>query len=83
MVSTDFLMQTNEDKIKSKDAHKAIGNYFRWKYEADKDLHGRTTFKWTIVRPTFLTNDLGAGKVTIGRTHLGDISVRKRFLILY
>ncbi|KAG6846354.1 hypothetical protein H0H93_014491 [Arthromyces matolae] len=45
-----------------------------WKYEADKNLVKRDTFKWTIVRPGGLTNAPGTNKAAIGRTHLGQIS---------
>ncbi|KAG6840010.1 hypothetical protein C0991_009642 [Blastosporella zonata] len=45
-----------------------------YKYEADKNLIKRDTFKWTILRPATLTNNPGTGKATIGRTHLGSIT---------
>lgn len=40
------------------------------KYDADKDLVKRTSFKWTILRPGGLSNDPGVGKASIGRTHI-------------
>jgi NAD(P)H-binding len=56
---------------------KAIPTYMHWKYEADKNLVKRTTFKWIILRPGGLSNNPGEGKVNAGRTHLGKmISVR-------
>lgn len=39
---------------------------------------GRTTFPWTILRPTGLTNGPGTGCADIGRTHVtAMISVRE------
>jgi len=61
---------TDEDKERSKKGHAAIGTYYKWKYEADRNLVARTGFKWTILRPGSLTDDAGTGKVEIGRTHL-------------
>ncbi|KAL1747746.1 NADH(P)-binding-domain-containing protein [Schizophyllum fasciatum] len=49
---------------------KAIPAYMLWKYEADKNLAQRTAFKWTILRPSGLTNEPGTGKVAVGRTHI-------------
>jgi len=59
-----------EDKERSKKAHEAIGRYYKWKFEADKNLVGRKTFKWTILRPSGLTDEPGTGLVEIGRTHI-------------
>ena len=54
-----------------------IGEYMQAKYEADKDLVERTAFKWTILRPGYLTNEPGTGKAMIGKTPLAPlISVR-------
>ncbi|KAG6915482.1 hypothetical protein DXG01_011313 [Tephrocybe rancida] len=52
----------------------AIPVYMHWKYEADKNLVKRDTFKWTILRPAGLTNNPGTGTAAIGRTHLGSIT---------
>lgn len=49
--------------------------YMRWKYEAEKNLAKRNTFKWTILRPVYLTNEPGTGKASIGKTHFTKISV--------
>ncbi|KAF8574424.1 NAD(P)-binding protein [Ramaria rubella] len=59
-----------QDKEHSRKNHKLIGTYFKWKYEADKNLVARTTFHWTILRPGALTDSSGTGLVEIGRTHL-------------
>ena len=56
---------------------KVIGPYMHWKYECDKQLIKRTTFKWTILRPGGLGLDPGTGTASIGRTHITTIiSVR-------
>ncbi|CAK5271936.1 unnamed protein product [Mycena citricolor] len=61
----------NEDDIAiSTRTRAAIGTYMQCKYDADKNLAQRTAFKWTILRPTGLTNEPGTGKATIGRTHM-------------
>ena len=58
-----------------------LGLYMKYKYEADKNLVLRTKFKWTILRPGYLTDAPGTGKATIGRTHLyPTIAVRLRCL---
>ncbi|KIJ40997.1 hypothetical protein M422DRAFT_48792 [Sphaerobolus stellatus SS14] len=61
----------DEDKERSRKAHEAIGTYYKWKFEADKNLVGRSAFKWTILRPSGLTDGPGTGLVEIGRTHIG------------
>ncbi|KAG6900249.1 hypothetical protein C0993_000890 [Termitomyces sp. T159_Od127] len=58
----------------SKRVRDAIPAYMHWKYEADKNLVKRTTFKWTILRPAGLTNNPGTGNAAIGRTHLGTVT---------
>jgi len=47
-----------------------LGAYLPWKYEADKELWKRDKFKWTIVRPGWLTNAPGKGTAEIGTTHI-------------
>lgn len=47
-------------------------DYYKWKYEADKNLVSRTAFKWTILRPGTLKDNAGTGKVEAGKTHLGS-----------
>jgi len=42
----------------------------KWKYEADKDLVARNTFRWTILRPGGLKDEPGTGTASIGRTHI-------------
>ncbi|KAJ3529247.1 hypothetical protein NMY22_g9069 [Coprinellus aureogranulatus] len=58
------------DKQKSEGIRSSIGTYVHWKYEADKNLVQRKAFDWTIVRPGFLLDEAGTGKVSLGRTHL-------------
>jgi hypothetical protein len=67
----------NEADIKaSKEIRKILVTYFHWKYEADKNLVQRDTFKWTIVRPGAFNDEPGTDKLSIGRTHVtGSISV--------
>lgn len=71
-----YFLQNDEDKAASVRGYNSIGQYFHWKYEADKELYGRTIFKWTILRPGALLDDAGSGKVSVGRTHLKSIPVR-------
>lgn len=74
---------TEEDKERSKKAHQAIGNYYKWKFAADRDLVGRTAFKWTILRPSSLTDEPGTGLVDIGKLHLSpSVSVSHRAMHL-
>ncbi|KAF8509026.1 NAD(P)-binding protein [Hysterangium stoloniferum] len=61
---------TEEDKKVSQRAHEAIGTYYKWKFEADKNLVARTAFDWTILRPSGLTDGPRTGLVEVGRTHL-------------
>ncbi|KAI0766415.1 NADH(P)-binding-domain-containing protein [Trametes elegans] len=60
------------DKAESERIHKLIPAYMQAKYDADKNLVQRTAFKWTILRPGWLTDNPGAGKVSIGKTHLTE-----------
>ncbi|KAF5347317.1 hypothetical protein D9756_009915 [Leucocoprinus leucothites] len=59
-----------QDKEISKKYRETLATFVHWKYEADKNLVQRTTFKWTILRPGTLKDEPGTGKATIGRTHL-------------
>ncbi|KXN90764.1 hypothetical protein AN958_03651, partial [Leucoagaricus sp. SymC.cos] len=59
-----------QDIERSKKYREALGTYIKWKYEADKNLVQRTSFKWTILRPGTLLDEPGTGKVSAGRTHL-------------
>ncbi|PPR00809.1 hypothetical protein CVT26_012450 [Gymnopilus dilepis] len=59
-----------EDKAVAERVRKAIPAYMHWKYEADKNLVKRSTFKWTILRPGGLNNEPGKGTADIGRTHI-------------
>ncbi|KAL1727455.1 NADH(P)-binding-domain-containing protein [Schizophyllum commune] len=54
----------------SKGLYEQIPAYMAAKYAADKDLSQRTAFKWTVVRPGFLSDNPGTGKITAGRTHI-------------
>ena len=66
-----FPAHYNEaDKESSRRAHRALETYYKWKYEADKNLVARTAFRWTILRPGELIDGPGMGRVEIGRTHL-------------
>ncbi|OBZ74305.1 hypothetical protein A0H81_05593 [Grifola frondosa] len=47
--------------------HQDLGDYMRWKYEADKNLVQRTAFQWTIVRPSTLLDTPGTHTASIGR----------------
>ena len=62
------MRQTEADIEASKRIHNAIGTYYKWKYEADKDLVKRIAFKWSILRPGGLSDSPGQGTATIGRT---------------
>lgn len=74
---TIIRSQTDEDKTVSERVRKAIPAYMHWKYEADKILTKRTSFKWTLLRPGGLNNNPSSGKVSAGRTHITTtISVR-------
>ncbi|KAJ2919590.1 hypothetical protein MD484_g800, partial [Candolleomyces efflorescens] len=59
-----------DDKKLSERMRQMMPAYFQWRYEADKNLVARTAFKWTILRPGGLTEEPGAGKASIGKTHL-------------
>jgi len=61
---------TEEDKSRSERTRAAIGTYMKWKYEADKNLVARTSFKWTILRPGGLSHEAGTGRVSLGITHI-------------
>ena len=54
----------------SKKIHDELETYYKWKYEADKDLVKRTAFRWTILRPGYYTESPGQGVASVGRTHL-------------
>jgi len=62
----------------SKKVWGVIGNYMKWKYEADKDLWGRKNFKWTIIRPGGLTDQPGQGTATIGKTHISKSMITRQ-----
>ncbi|KAI4522419.1 NAD(P)-binding protein, partial [Schizophyllum commune Loenen D] len=59
-----------KDIALSKGLYEQIPAYMAAKYAADKDLSQRTAFKWTVVRPGFLSDNPGTGKITAGRTHI-------------
>ena len=69
--------QNDADIALSKGLYEQIPAYMAAKYAADKDLSQRTAFEWTVVRPGFLSDDPGTGKITAGRTHItANIPVR-------
>ena len=63
-------VQTEEDIAMSKRIRAVIPAYMQWRYEGDKNLVKRDAFKWTILRLGGLTNNLGTGKASVGRTHI-------------
>ncbi|EKM50722.1 uncharacterized protein PHACADRAFT_264166 [Phanerochaete carnosa HHB-10118-sp] len=67
---------TDEDLEHSVAAWKMLGAYIQAKYDADKNLVGRTAFKWTIVRPGALTNEPGTGRATVGKAPLKSVISR-------
>ncbi|CAL1710358.1 unnamed protein product [Somion occarium] len=61
----------NEEDVRVSDAFwKTLSTYMTWKYEAEKDLHKRTAFKWTVLRASELLETPGTGKASIGMTHI-------------
>ncbi|GJJ14087.1 hypothetical protein Clacol_008344 [Clathrus columnatus] len=62
---------SEQDKDISRRAHEILKDYYIWKYEADKNLSQRTSFEWTILRPTSLDDTSGTGTAEIGFTQLG------------
>lgn len=71
-------LQTEEDKLASDKVWNAIGTYMQAKYDADKNLVARKSFKWTILRPGSLSNEPASGKARVGKAPLGtSISVSK------
>ncbi|KAL5479107.1 hypothetical protein ACEPAI_2395 [Sanghuangporus weigelae] len=60
----------DEDKAVSERIRNAIPVYMQAKYDADKNLVQRTAFKWTILRPSGLSNEPGTGKASIGKARL-------------
>ena len=78
-------MQTEDDLKTSKWLHEMMPLWMKWKYEADKNLTKRDTFKWTILRPGGFSDEPGTSKVTMGRTHLMPmipVSVQDKLLRL-
>ncbi|KAI0781808.1 hypothetical protein C8Q75DRAFT_568756 [Abortiporus biennis] len=65
---------TKEDISTSKSFHSSFREYFKWKYEADKNRAHRDSFKWTIVRPGILNSGPGTGKGVIGRTSIRNVT---------
>ncbi|KAI0086689.1 NAD(P)-binding protein [Irpex rosettiformis] len=61
---------TPEDIKHSAAFHQAIGPYLIAKYNADKNLSARSSFKWTILRPNWYMEESGVGKGQIGKGHL-------------
>lgn len=72
-----FTPKNEKDLDVSRRMRAALGIYFHYKYLADLDLTGRTSFPWFILHPGGLTEEKATGKAGIGRTHLyPPISVR-------
>ncbi|GAA5852597.1 hypothetical protein JCM8547_002556 [Rhodosporidiobolus lusitaniae] len=65
---------TEKDIEESKKWHESIGVYYDAKLAADRSLHKRTSFPWTIVRPGTLTEDKASGRVKLGRVGMGSVS---------
>jgi hypothetical protein len=61
--------QTEDDKKVYQNMVDTIGTYVQAKLDADVNLVGRTAFDWFILRPTWLTDEPGTGKVALGKTH--------------
>ncbi|KAJ3516095.1 hypothetical protein NMY22_g14291 [Coprinellus aureogranulatus] len=64
----------DEDKKQSERIRNLMPLYIHWRYEADKNLVGRTGFKWTILRPGGLTDQPGTGKLSLGKAHLSVLT---------
>ena len=62
--------KNDADIALSKGLYEQIPAYMAAKYAADKDLSQRTAFKWTVVRPGWLSDAPGTGKITAGRTYI-------------
>lgn len=65
---------TPADEKRSAEARQAIGTYYNYKLKADQELVKRS-FDWTILRPGRLTDEPGQGRVDLGITHAGSVSV--------
>ncbi|GJE93843.1 FAD dependent oxidoreductase [Phanerochaete sordida] len=63
---------TDEDLKHSDKVWGSIGTYMQAKYDADKNLAGRTAFQWTILRPGLLTHEPGTRRATVGKAPLGS-----------
>ncbi|CCF51442.1 related to UPF0659 protein C216.03 [Ustilago hordei] len=55
-----------EDFERSEKTRNAIGAYMDAKYAADKNLSGRSSFPWFVLRPGGLLDEPGKGKVALG-----------------
>ncbi|SJX63761.1 uncharacterized protein SRS1_14509 [Sporisorium reilianum f. sp. reilianum] len=54
------------DLERSEKTRNAIGAYMDAKYAADKNLSGRTSFPWFVLRPGGLLDEPATGKVALG-----------------
>lgn len=52
---------TEKDFERSKKAREALGTYYQAKYEADLNLSKRTSFPWTVLRPSTLQDEPAGG----------------------
>jgi len=69
---------TPEDIELSKKGHAGpLKDYYHWKYQADKELHKRTAFPWTILMPAHLLDDPGKGTGRVGKTGLRDAAIAR------
>lgn len=65
---------TKEDLVASDRMWNAIPEYMKAKLAAEEDLYKRAgKLDWTVVRPSYLTDDPGTGKVALGKAPLGKI----------
>lgn len=52
---------TEKDYERSKKAREVLGTYYHAKYEADLNLSKRTSFPWTVLRPSTLQDEPAGG----------------------
>ena len=67
-----YVPQSDADKAASDGYWGSIGIYMQAKYEADKSLVQRKSFKWTILRPVSLSDEPGTKKGLVGKVHITD-----------
>lgn len=67
-----YVPQTDADEAASDGYWGSIGIYMQAKYDADKSLVQRKSFKWTILRPVSLSDEPGTKKGLVGKVHITD-----------